>query len=93
MDSLDSPLVVRDMSLGGLSMETAFPLEVGSVHELRLAVGESSWVRLRVEVRHCRKTRGSGTSPRFITGVRFVDGPGPQGPTTVADLIDTIKSS
>lgn len=92
LDSLDSPLVVREMSLGGLSIETAFPLEVGSVHELRLAVGESAWVRLRAEVRHCRKTSAPGTSPRFVTGVQFVDAAGAQG-ASVADLIDTIKSS
>lgn len=91
--SLDTPVVVRDMSLGGMSMESAFPFEVGSRHEFRLALGDGSLVLLRGEIRHSRNIGVPGGTALYLTGVQFVDEAPPDGETTVADLIDKIKSS
>lgn len=89
--SLDMPMVVRDMSLGGMSIETAFPFEIGSVHEFRLTLGDDSWVLLLGEVRHSRNIAPAGAGTLYLTGVQFVDdGPG-QGGTTVAGIIEKIR--
>ncbi|HUL73815.1 MAG TPA: PilZ domain-containing protein [Vicinamibacterales bacterium] len=89
--SLDAPVVVREMSLGGMAMETAFPFDVGSIHEFRLELGDGSWVMLQGQVRHSRNVAVAGAPPLYVTGIQFVDQAPPEGATTVADLIDKIK--
>jgi len=89
--SLDAPVVVREMSLGGMAMETSFPFDVGSLHEFRLELGDGSWVLLQGQVRHCRNVAASGASALYVTGIQFVDQEPPEGATTVSDLIDKIK--
>jgi hypothetical protein len=89
--SLDAPVVVREMSLGGMAMETSFPFDVGSLHEFRLELGDGSWVMLQGQVRHCRNIAAPGVVPLYVTGIQFVDQTPPAGATTVADLIDKIK--
>ncbi len=89
--SLDMPIVIRDMSLGGMSMETIVPFEVGSVHEFRLTLGDDSWLLLRGEVRHSRNIAPPGAAPCYQCGVQFVDDkPSAESPTTVAAIIEKI---
>jgi PilZ domain len=68
-----TPIVVRDMSLGGLSTETPFPLERGSVHDLQLTLGDGAAVDLRARVMHCRNIAAEGETPNYFTGFQFVD--------------------
>lgn len=69
----DTEVVVRDMSLGGLATETPFPLEKGSVHDLRLTLGDGAAVDLRARVMHCRNIAAEGEEPRYFTGFQFID--------------------
>ena len=69
----DTEVVVRDMSLGGLATETPFQLEKGSVHDLRLTLGDGAAVDLRARVMHCRNIAAEGEEPRYFTGFQFID--------------------
>ncbi|MFI5178407.1 MAG: PilZ domain-containing protein [Vicinamibacterales bacterium] len=89
--SLDTPVVVREMSLGGMAMETSFPFDVGSLHEFRLELGDGSKVMLQGQVRHSGNIAPAGAPPLYVTGIQFVDQEPPEGATTVKDLIDRIK--
>ena len=66
-------VVVRDMSLGGLATETPFTLERGSIHDLRLTLGDGAAVDLRARVMHCRNIAAEGETPLYFTGWQFVD--------------------
>jgi hypothetical protein len=46
------PMTVREISQGGVQVETGFPLQLDSLHELRLSLGERS-VILKGRVVHC----------------------------------------
>ena len=90
LTSLDTPVGVLDISLGGMALETSFAFEVGSRHEFRLALGDGSYVLLRGEIRHCRREASDSTA-HFITGVQFVEEPPTAGDTTVAGIINEIE--
>jgi hypothetical protein len=90
LTSLDTPVGVLDISLGGMALETSFAFEVGSRHEFRLALGDGSYVLLRGEIRHCRRVAPADRDEHFITGVQFVEEPPSAGDTTVAGIIDEI---
>lgn len=92
--SLDQPVIVLEMSLGGMSIETTFPFDVGSVHLFRLTLGDGATIEVTARVRvsgrvmHSRTT-GAGDQTLYVTGLQFVDDAEPDG--TVGDIIDRIK--
>ncbi len=88
--SLDVPISVRDMSLGGMAVETSFPFEVESLHGFQLELGDGSWVTLRAQVRHCRNLAAPGDQPLYVTGFEFVDERPHESATTIGDLLDKI---
>ena len=67
------PIVVRDIGLGGMAIQSAFPLELNQEHlfELKAADGTTARVRARV-VRSLRGT-GAGQDAVYITGLAFCD--------------------
>jgi hypothetical protein len=67
------PVVVRDIGLGGMAIQSSFPLEMDREHlfELKAADGTTARVRARV-VRSLRGT-GAGQDAVFITGLAFCD--------------------
>jgi hypothetical protein len=69
----DVPVVVRNVSLGGLLLESTFPFTEGAVHGFRLTLGDDSSVELRGTVLRCREETAADGSTRFVTGVQFVD--------------------
>jgi hypothetical protein len=79
---MDVPVRVRDMSLGGMSLETSFPFSEGVVHEFQLTLGDDSTVLLRGRVLRSRSEPGPENREVFISGIQFVDeeqGDGPIG--------------
>jgi hypothetical protein len=86
--SLDVPLTVREISLGGMAIETPVPFPVGAVHEFRLTLGDGSTVLLRARVVHCRPA-GGAPAPIFLSGMHFVDDEAVTG-QTVGDFIERI---
>ncbi|HUF46544.1 MAG TPA: PilZ domain-containing protein [Vicinamibacterales bacterium] len=67
------PAIVRDVSLGGLSIELPEPLPQGSIHDFDLRVGDRSRVVLRARVAHTT-TELRATGPDvFVTGLEFIE--------------------
>ena len=93
--SLDQPITVLEMSLGGMSIETGFPLEVGSLHAFRLTLGDGATIEVTARVRvsglvmHTRST-GDADRVAFVTGLQFVDDDEDDG--GVGDLINRASS-
>jgi len=89
--SLDLPLTIIEISLGGMAIQTGLPFPVGAVHAFRLTLGDDSTVELSGRVMHCRNTAPPDTTPVYMSGIQFVDDePADDGPT-VSDLIDRVK--
>ena len=82
-----SPVAVREMSLGGLAIETGFPFLPGDVHDLQLTLGDGAAVDLRARVMHCRSLADGEQEPRFLTGLQFID---EDADRPVGEIIDSI---
>ncbi len=90
----DVSVTVRNVSLGGLSLESPFPFPLGASHDFRLMLGDDSTVRLRGTILRCDAERASDGSTYFITGVRFVEevpDDDDQDGGTITDLIDRLE--
>ena len=87
MEAEARQLTVRELSLGGLTLETAQPFDLGSVHEFRLTLGDGAAVLLKGRVMHCRNIARAGDAPLFVSGVQFIDDDGPETDSTVLPKI------
>jgi hypothetical protein len=87
--SLDVPLVVREISLSGMSIEAPVPFPLDATHEFRLTLGDGSTVLLRARVVYCRPAKG-GIPPLYVCGMHFVDDEPVTG-QSVSDFMDRIS--
>jgi c-di-GMP-binding flagellar brake protein YcgR len=66
------PLSVKEISRGGCLVETAFPLHLNSLHDVRLTLGERSIV-LKARVAHCRISDVEQEIVTYRSGVEFIE--------------------
>ena len=66
------PLQIKEISRGGASVETKFPLQLDSLHDLRLTLGLRSVV-LKGRVAHSRICDVDHDIVIYRTGIEFVD--------------------
>ena len=84
------PLSIREISRGGCLVETSFPMQVDSLHDVRLTLGERSVV-VKGRVAHCRITDVDQEIVRYRSGLEFVDAPDRAG-DAIDHFIDAIKA-
>ena len=67
------PMAIKEISRGGALIETSFPLQVDSLHDLRLMLGDTSIVvKGRIVHSHiCDVEHGGGVQYRI--GVEFIE--------------------
>jgi len=70
--SNDVAIVVREMSLGGMSIESETAFELGGVTDFMLMLGDGAGVEIYGRAVYTRPIEGAAT-PRFLTGIQFVD--------------------
>jgi hypothetical protein len=63
---------VRDLSIAGAKVETPFALQLDSIHEFRLTLGEQSVV-VKGRVAHCQISDVEQEHISYQTGIEFVD--------------------
>ena len=66
------PTAVQQMSQGGMQVETAFPLQLDSLHDFRLTLGERSVV-VKGRVAHSRISDVDQDIVTYRTGVEFIE--------------------
>jgi Tfp pilus assembly protein PilZ len=88
--SLKMPVTVREMSLGGMSIETSTAFEVGSTTDFLLTLGDGAGVEVYGRVVYT-KPIAHDTEPRYISGIQFIDQgeADPEGP--VGGLISKAR--
>ena len=88
--SLDVPVLVREISLGGMSVETPEAFPVGSVNVFMLTLGDGAGIDVAGRVVYSRPS--SDAHRRFyVSGVQFIDQTDSSSETPVGGLVTRIK--
>jgi hypothetical protein len=87
--TLDEQVQVRQISLGGMTVETTAPLSPRLDHDFRLSIGDEA-VTVRARVVHSRvAVRGDAVA--FLTGLQFVD-PTAAALSMIREFIDKVRA-
>ena len=88
----DMPVRVRDIGLGGFSIETMTPLEPGGEHLIRFVSADEWSAVLAALVSNCRPSCGEDGSPLYVAGLSFMPDDRPDTRRTVETLIEKVTS-
>ena len=84
------PTAIKEISRRGAQIETSFPLQLNSLHEFRLTLGERSVV-MKGRVAHCSISDVDQDIVIYRSGVEFVEAPD-RVSSVITDFIDAIVS-
>jgi hypothetical protein len=84
------PMAIKEISRGGALVETRFPLQINSLHDLRLTLGDQSVV-VKGRVAHCRISDVDQDIVMYRTGVEFVE-PSERVEAVILDFLDAVKT-
>lgn len=82
------PMTVREISRAGAQLETAFPLQLNSLHDFRLTLGAKSIV-IKGRVAHCSISDVDQDVVVYRSGVEFVE-PSDRVSAVISDFIDSM---
>ena len=85
------PMAIKEISRGGAQVETSFPLQLDSLHELRLTLGDQSVV-LKGRVAHCRISDVDQELVTYRSGIEFIE-PSDRVDSVISDFISAIRES
>ena len=83
------PMAIRQISRGGMQVETAFPLQLDSLHDFRLTLGERSVV-VKGRVAHSRISDVDQDVVTYRSGVEFIEPP-ERVAGVIAEFIDLLR--
>ena len=66
------PIAVKELSHGGAQVETRFPLQINSLHQFRLTLGDRSVV-VQGRVAHCSISDVDQEIVLYRSGVEFIE--------------------
>jgi hypothetical protein len=85
------PMTIVDISYGGAQLETPFPLQLDSLHQFRISLGDLSVV-IRARIAHCRIGDLRNDVAVYRSGVEFVE-PSDHARNAIAWVVDTLRAS
>jgi len=85
------PLQIKEISRGGASVETRFPLHLNSLHDIRLTLGAKSIV-LKGRVAHSRISDVDQDIVTYRTGIEFVEA-SERVRSVIAEFLETLKAN
>ena len=85
------PMTIADISHTGAQIETSFPLQLDSLHDFRLSLGDRSVV-VKGRIAHCKIGELRTDATVYRTGIEFVE---PSEPVrhAIADFVDALRVS
>jgi PilZ domain-containing protein len=83
------PVAIKQISRGGAQVETAFPLQLDSLHDFRLTLGERSVV-VKGRVAHCSISDVDQELVVYRSGVEFIEA-SERINKVVLEFIDAIR--
>lgn len=84
------PMAIRELSHGGAQIETPFPLQLDSLHELRLQLGDASVV-VKGRVVHCSIADMDREFVAYRSGLEFVE-PSAGVRDVIARFLDAVRT-
>ena len=84
------PMAIKEISRGGALIETRFPLQLNSLHDLRLTLGDRSVV-VKGRVAHCRITDVDQDVVMYRSGMEFIE-PSERVQDVILDFLESIKA-
>ena len=85
------PLQVKELAPDGATIETAFPLPLNSLHDLRLTLGTGAVV-VKARVVHSHVGEMGEEGLRYRSGVEFVEPPAYVG-AAITEFLDSLKTT
>jgi hypothetical protein len=82
-------VAIKEISCGGVQVETAFPLQLDSLHSFRLTLGERSVV-IKGRVVHCRISDVEQELVTYCSGIEFVEPP-ERVSSAISEFIEAVK--
>src|SRR5690349_25034003 len=68
------PMGIKELSRGGAQVETSYPLQLDSLHDFRLTLGDRSVV-VKGRVAHCSISDVDQEMVAYRSGIEFIDPP------------------
>ena len=84
------PMTIKEISHGGVQVETAFQLHLDSLHEFRLTLGDRAIV-IKGRVAHCSISDVEQEIIFYRSGIEFIE-PSERVFSVISDFIEAIKS-
>src|SRR5215467_4700478 len=84
------PTVIREISRGGAQVETGFPLQLDSLHDFRLTLGDRSIV-VKGRIVHCSISDVEQEAVMYRSGIEFIE-PSERIEDVVYNFIQAIRS-
>jgi PilZ domain len=83
------PVAIKQISRGGAQVETSFPLQLDSLHDFRLTLGDRSVV-VKGRVAHCSISDVDQELVIYRSGVEFIE-PSNRVGQVVLEFIEAIR--
>jgi PilZ domain len=84
------PMAIKEISRGGAQVETGFPLQLDSLHDFRLTLGDRSLV-VKGRVVHCSITDVEQELVIYRAGIEFIE-PSERVSTAIHDFIEAVTT-
>jgi hypothetical protein len=84
------PMAIKQISRGGAQVETGFPLQVDSLHEFRLSLGDRSIV-VKGRVAHCKIIDVEHEQVLYLSGIEFIE-PSERVATVISEFLDAVQT-
>ena len=84
------PMSIKEISRGGAQVETGFPLQLDSLHDFRLTLGDRSLV-VKGRVVHCSVTDVEHELVLYRAGIEFIEPPD-RVSSAIVDFIDAVTT-
>ena len=84
------PMSIKQISRGGAQVETGFPLQLDSLHDFRLTLGDRSLV-VKGRVVHCSITEVEQEQVLYLSGLEFIE-PSERVATAIHDFIEAVTT-
>jgi hypothetical protein len=84
------PMAIKEISRGGAQIETGFPLQLDSLHDFRLTLGDRSLV-VKGRVVHCSIIDVAQEQVVYRAGIQFIE-PSERVLAAITQFIDAVES-
>jgi PilZ domain-containing protein len=82
------PMAIKDISRGGAQVETSFPLQLDSLHDFRLTLGDRSIV-VKGRISYCGISDVEHEGVLYRSGIEFIEA-SDRVSAVVGDFIDAV---